>query len=337
MTMDQKTPGYTGDIAEQRLDPGQEYTRDIQEISYPEEQHNIWEDLFSGIFRPQFLEHICQQYKDGFEMLELESQQIPSLAYLNGRIQPRTGWRIERTAVRYTQADDWYLKFDQRVFLITDYLRSRDQIEFTPEPDIFHDIFGHLPYLALDFYARIEDKFAPAYLNATQDEKEVIKRLAWYSTEFGLVIQENRFKVFGAGIISSRAELANTIMEFYRLARANVIDYSREIFTQLQEQFDTHEDDLERIIAGVNELHQKGQMSSQNQGWNVVRALYDSLGISRAGYFGGDVILAPFDIEMIAAIPKTVYAFNPVFFVCESFDQMEHLLDSYLQPIADRA
>jgi phenylalanine-4-hydroxylase len=173
-------------------------------------------------------------------------------------------------------------------------------------------------------------------MKATQTEKEVIKRLAWYSTEFGLVMEDNRFKVFGAGIISGRAELANTIMEFYRLNRDNVIDYSGDVFAQLQEHFNKHKEDLKRIIAGVNELHQKGEMSSQDQGWNVVHGLYKKLGISRKGYFGGEVILAPFDVEMIAQIPKTVYAFNPMFFVCESFEQMDALLDSYLKPIAER-
>ena len=132
-------------------------------------------------------------------LLKLDPRRIPTVSYLNEQIQPRTGWRIERTVVRYTLADDWYQKFAQRIFLITDYLRTRDQMEFTPEPDMFHDIFGHLPYLTQNFYARIEDKFAPAYLKATETEREVIKRLAWYSTEFGLVMEDNRFKVFGAG------------------------------------------------------------------------------------------------------------------------------------------
>ena len=337
MVTNQKVPAYTGDIAEQHLDPSQEYTAENQEISFTDEQHAIWADLYAGIYQPYFLEHLCQEYKNGFELLRLDPGHIPTVKYLNEQIRPRTGWRIERTAVRYTLADDWYVKFGQRIFLITDYLRTRDQMEFTPEPDMFHDIFGHLPYLTQEFYARIEDKFAPAYMQATQEEKEVIKRLAWYSTEFGLVMENNRFKVFGAGIISGRAELANTIMEFYRLNRDNVIDYTGNVFSQLQKYFDTHRDDISRVIAGVNELHQKGEMSSQDQGWNVVHALYDQLGISRKGYFGGEVILAPFDVEMIAQIPKTVYAFNPMFFVCESFEQMDALLDSYLKPIAERS
>jgi phenylalanine-4-hydroxylase len=336
MTTNQNTPGYTGDIAEQHIDPSQEYSSANQEIDFSQEQHAIWADLFAGIHQPYLMEHLCNEYKMGLALLELDPRHIPTVVHLNERITPRTGWRIERTIVRYTLADDWYKKFAQRIFLITDYLRSRDQIEFTPEPDMFHDIFGHLPYLTMEFYARIEDKFAPAYMKATQDEREVIKRLAWYSTEFGLVMQDNRFKIFGAGTISGRAELANTIMEFYRLSRDKVINYSGNVFEQLKEQFLAHKDDVHRIVNGVNELHRMGQMSSQDKGWNVVHSLYKSLGISRDGYFGGEVILAPFDVETIARIPKTVYAFNPMFFVCESFEQMDALLDSYLKPIAMR-
>jgi phenylalanine-4-hydroxylase len=336
MTSNQNRPSYTGDIAEQHIDPALEYSTENQEIVFSNEQHAIWADLYDGIHQAYLLEHICQQFKDGLALLELDPRHIPTVAQLNDQITHRTGWRIERTIVRYTLADDWYEKFAQRIFLITDYLRTRDQIEFTPEPDMFHDIFGHLPYLTMEFYARIEDKFAPAYRKATPDEKEVIKRLAWYSTEFGLVIEDNRFKVFGAGIISGRAELANAIMEFYRLSRDTVIDYTDDVFEQLNNQFLAHKDDVYRIIDGVNDLHRQGKMSSQDQGWNVVHSLYDTLGINRDGYFGGEVILAPFDVETIAHIPKTVYAFNPMFFVCESFEQMDALLDSYLKQIALR-
>jgi len=108
------------------------------------------------------------------------------------------------------------------------------------------------------------------------------------------------------------------------------------VFAQLTREFLAHRDDVHRLIDGVNDLHRQGQMSSQDQGWNVVHSLYETLGIDRAGYFGGEVILAPFDVETIARIPKTVYAFNPMFFVCESFGQMDALLDSYLKPIALR-
>lgn len=337
MDKNQNATIYTGDIAAEHIDPAREYTTENQEIVFSAEQHAIWADLYAGIHQPYLLEHLCAEYKRGLELLELDPQHIVTVAHLNERITPRTGWRIERTAVRYTLADDWYKKFAQRVFLITDYLRTRDQMEFTPEPDMFHDIFGHLPFLTQQFYADIEDKFAPAYIKATAEEREVIKRLAWYSTEFGLVVQENRFKVFGAGIISGRKELTRTIMEFYRLGRDGVIDYTQDVYKQLNNQFLAGKNKLFRIIDGVNALHQKGQMSSADQGWNVVLSLYQNLGIQQDGIFGGEVILIPFDIETIARIPKTVYAFNPMLFVCESLEQMDDLLESYLGPIAARS
>lgn len=331
-----QTPIYTGDIAAEHIDPTKEYTTENQEISFSSEQHAIWADLYAGIHQPYLLEHLCDEYKRGLEFLQLDPNRIPTVAHLNERITPRTGWHIERTVVRYTLADDWYKKFAQRVFLITDYLRTRDQMEFTPEPDMFHDIFGHLPFLTQKFYADIEDKFAPAYMKATAEEKEVIKRLAWYSTEFGLIVQDNRFKVFGAGIISGRKELTRTIMEFYRLGRDSVIDYTQDVYGQLYQHFLANRNKLHRIIDGVNALHQKGQMSSADQGWNVVLSLYQNLGIQQDGIFGGEVIIVPFDIETIARIPKTVYAFNPMLFVCESLERMDELLDSYLKPIAMR-
>ncbi|MCB2178449.1 hypothetical protein KQH61_03450 [bacterium] len=335
MAADKKMPSYTGEIAPQQGD-SREYTADTQEIVFSEEQHAIWADLFAGIYQPYFTEHVCRAYLQGFERLKLDPARIPTVAYLNRQITPRTGWRVERTGVRYTMADDWYQKFARRIFLVTDYLRTRDQLDFTPEPDMFHDIFGHLPYLTMGFYARIEDKFAPAYLKATPEEREVIKRLAWYSTEFGLVMEDNRLKVFGAGIISGRAEFANTIMEFYRLNRDNVIDFSGDVYAQLRALTAAHQAEIMQVIAGVNALHQQGEMSSGDQGWNVIGHLCERLGIARTGFLGGEVILAPFEVDLIAKIPKTVYAFNPLFFVSESFEQMEAVLDAYLKPIAAR-
>ena len=337
MTSDQNVPVYTGDIAKQQVDPSSEYSQENQEITFSDEQHAIWADLFAGVYKSYLTEHICKEWRTGMGLLELDPKHIPTLKHLVDHITPRTGWRIERTVVRYTLADDWYKKFAQRIFLITDYLRTRDQMEFTPEPDMFHDIFGHLPFLTQEFYARIEDKFAPAYLKATQEEREVIKRLAWYSTEFGLVVQDNRFTVFGAGIISGRKELTRTIMEFYRLGRDNVIDYTRDIYEQLEGQFLEKKKDLFRIIDGINALHQKGQMSSESKGWNVVQLMYEDLRIETTGIFGGEVIIVPFNIETIARIPKTVYAFNPMLFVCRSLEEMDEILDSYLKPIAMRA
>src|SRR5215467_6853415 len=107
MTTDQNPQIYTGDIAKQKIDPSREYSAENQEIVFTEEQHAIWADLFGGIHQSYLMEHLCQEYKEGLKLLELDPRHIPTVAYLNDHITPRTGWRIERTVVRYTLADDW--------------------------------------------------------------------------------------------------------------------------------------------------------------------------------------------------------------------------------------
>src|ERR671925_195686 len=99
MTTNQK-PVYTGDIAEQHIDPSREYSAESQEIDFSSEQHAIWADLFSGVNQSYLMEHICQEFKDGLALLELDPHQIPTVVHLNDQITPRTGWRIERTVVR---------------------------------------------------------------------------------------------------------------------------------------------------------------------------------------------------------------------------------------------
>jgi phenylalanine-4-hydroxylase len=132
-----QTPTYTGDIAAEKFDPTKEYTKENQEIVFSAEHHAIWADLFAGIHQPYLLEHLCHEYRVGLEYLQLDPLRIPSVAHLNERINPRSGWRIERTAVRYTLADDWYKKFSQRVF---------DHRLFTDaRPDGVHARTGYVP------------------------------------------------------------------------------------------------------------------------------------------------------------------------------------------------
>src|SRR5512144_2512999 len=99
MTTNQNSPTYTGDIAPpgQHIDPAREYSTENQEIAFSAEQHAIWADLYEGVHQPYLLEHICQEYKDGLALLQLDPRQIPTVAYLNEQITPRTGWHIERT------------------------------------------------------------------------------------------------------------------------------------------------------------------------------------------------------------------------------------------------
>lgn len=204
-----------------------------RDIDFSPELHDIWATLYARQL-PVVQQHASQLYLEGFDILNMDAERIPSLPELNAQITPRSGWRTVRTVVRYSDAVPWYHHFAKRQFLITDYMRGRHELDFTPEPDMFHDIFGHLPFMVLPDYTALQEMFAPAFLRANDQQRENIKRLAWFSTEFGLIREHGDLKIFGAGLISSHGEI-NHIMAGNTPVRPftieNVIGYEKAIYT----------------------------------------------------------------------------------------------------------
>jgi phenylalanine-4-hydroxylase len=92
-------------------------------MEFSTEHHQIWETLARRQL-PKVARYACREYLEGFAILALPLERIPSLGYLNSRITPRTGWRTVRTAVRYSDAVPWYQAFARREFLVTDYMRA---------------------------------------------------------------------------------------------------------------------------------------------------------------------------------------------------------------------
>lgn len=181
------------------------------DVEFTEEQHDIWRALYA-MQAPEVQKYACREYLEGSQNLGLPADRIPSVPWLNERITPRTGWKTRRTKVRYSDAVQWYAHFAAKEFLITDYVRSREELDFTPEPDMFHDVYGHLPYFTLPEYVEIQQMFAPAFHKSKTDEqRETVKRLAWFSTEFGLIRQDGELKVFGTGLISSKGEMEHVL------------------------------------------------------------------------------------------------------------------------------
>jgi phenylalanine-4-hydroxylase len=207
----------------------------MEDIDFTPEQNKTWAELYRRQV-PRVQEHASVHYLSGFEKLELPAEHIPTLIELNAKITPASGWTVVRTDVRYTSSDDWYRYFERHEFLITNYMRSWEELDWTPEPDMFHDIFGHLPFWMNRYYAEIQEMFAPAYLAAASDEeKENIKRLAWYSTEFGMIREGGKMKVFGTGLMSGGEEFLNAAegrMTYHDFSIENVIGHDKVLYEQ---------------------------------------------------------------------------------------------------------
>lgn len=207
----------------------------MEDIDFTPEQHKTWAELYRRQV-PRVREHASSHYLTGFDLLELPSETIPTLDFLNSKITPASGWTVVRTDVRYTSSDDWYRYFERHEFLVTNYMRSWEELDWTPEPDMFHDIFGHLPFWMNRYYAELQELFAPAYLSAsTDEEKENIKRLAWYSTEFGMIREDGTMKVFGTGLMSGGDEFLNAAegrMTYHDFTLENVLGHDKVMYEQ---------------------------------------------------------------------------------------------------------
>ncbi len=178
--------------------------------AYTPEQHAIWTELVTRRM-PQLREHACSAYLEGFEQIGLQEDQLPQLKKVSARLQPRTGWNS--TAVSgFLPADAFFEMLAARKFPTTTWIRSRDAMEYTPEPDIFHDVFGHVPMHAHPVFADFLEQYGKVCAGLKSAEAlERMGRLFWFTVEFGVIHEAGKIKVYGSGLISSHGECTHVV------------------------------------------------------------------------------------------------------------------------------
>jgi phenylalanine-4-hydroxylase len=190
--------------------------------AYTDEQHTVWAELV-GRMLPELEKHAARAYLDGFEIIGLRRDRLPNLAAISARLTPRTGWNSTPVS-GFLPAPAFFEMLANRLFPTTTWLRSRDSLEYTPEPDIFHDVFGHVPMHAHAVFADFLEHYGRVCAGI-QDAGvlEKLGRLFWYTVEFGLIRERNEIKVYGSGLISSCAECRN-VMEGHCVVRDFSLD-----------------------------------------------------------------------------------------------------------------
>jgi len=178
--------------------------------AYTTGQHGTWAELVRRRM-PQLEQHAAQEYLDGFDALCLPYDRLPSLAAVSAKLERRTGWNATPVS-GFMPAPAFFEMLAARRFPTTTWLRGRDSLDYTPEPDIFHDVFGHVPMHAHSVFADFLANYGQVCARI-QDEAilERIGRLFWYTVEFGLIRQQGRVKVYGSGLISSDGECTNVL------------------------------------------------------------------------------------------------------------------------------
>jgi phenylalanine-4-hydroxylase len=172
---------------------------------YTPEEHRTWDTLFAR--QAKLLPgRASQAYLAGLDALKLSNGGIPNFEELSERLMKLTGWQV--VAVPGLVPDDVF--FDHmanRRFVAGNFIRRPDQLDYIQEPDVFHDVFGHVPMLADPVFA----DYLEAYGKGGQRALELgalknLGRLYWYTVEFGLIEEAGDLRIYVSGIVSSFAE-----------------------------------------------------------------------------------------------------------------------------------
>ena len=169
------------------------------------EEHRVWDLLFARQ-QERLAGRVVRAFAEGLDVLRLSRPGIPELGELNERLHARTGWQV--VAVPGLLPDDiFFAHLAARRFPAGNFIRSADQLDYLEEPDVFHDVFGHVPMLAnppvADFMQALGEAGLAAFASGNIHR---LSRLYWYTVEFGLACEDGQLKIYGAGLASSFEE-----------------------------------------------------------------------------------------------------------------------------------
>lgn len=170
-----------------------------------DEDHWVWDTLFA---RQQTLLHgrAVHEFEESLEVLHLSRPGIPNFDELNEKLGERTGWKV--VAVPGLVPDEvFYEHLSKRQFPAGNFIRKPNQLDYLEEPDVFHDVFGHVPLLTQPAVADFMHELGFLGRQALElGQLHRIARLYWYTVEFGLSLERGKPKIYGAGILSSFGE-----------------------------------------------------------------------------------------------------------------------------------
>lgn len=173
--------------------------------SYSRQDHAVWDELFArqAALLPG---RAVKEFIDGLDILRIAKPGIPNFEELSERLMKRTGWQV--VAVPGLVPDTVFFEhLANRRFVAGRFIRRPDQLDYLQEPDVFHDVFGHVPLLAHSVFADYMQAYGEGGLRADGlGAIEKLARLYWYTVEFGLIRQDAGLKIYGAGIVSSYGE-----------------------------------------------------------------------------------------------------------------------------------
>jgi phenylalanine-4-hydroxylase len=171
------------------------------------EEHRVWDTLYARQ-RRKLAGRAVAAFEHGLDSLLLSRSGIPDFDKLNARLFERSGWTV--VAVPGLVPDEvFFAHLARRQFPAGNFIRPATSLDYLEEPDVFHDVFGHVPLLADPWFADFMQRLGEEGLKAVaKDRVAIFSRLYWFTVEFGMALEEGQLKLYGAGLASSFGEAA---------------------------------------------------------------------------------------------------------------------------------
>ncbi len=186
--------------------PAADFTIDQDWPAYAPEEHQRWQTLFQRQ-AAQLPGRAAEEFLAGLDVLGMVGEGIPDFRRLNEVLWRRTGWKVVAVPGLVPDAV-FFAHLAARRFPATRFIRPADHLDYIQEPDVFHDVFGHVPLLANPVFADFMAAYGRQGVAALDRNRlDNLARLYWYTVEFGLVRTGAGLRIYGSGIVSSRAEV----------------------------------------------------------------------------------------------------------------------------------
>ena len=174
--------------------------------NYTSDDHEVWAILYSQQMKA--LKGIAtNDFFLGLDLCGFESDKIPHIESVNENLKKATGWEVY--IVPGLIADKPFFEFlANKKFPVTTWIRTKHELEYLEEPDMFHDVFAHVPLLSIQSFVDFVQGLAKIALKHIDNPEaiELISRLYWFTVEFGLIKEDAALRIYGAGILSSIGE-----------------------------------------------------------------------------------------------------------------------------------
>ncbi len=181
--------------------------------AYTEEDQKVWSLLFERQML-QLKNYAIQEFLDCVSAIGFNVEAIPNFELLNSSVLKAHGWEIE-VVKGIIPVEDFFCLLNQKKFPCSAWIRTMEQLDYLEEPDMFHDVFGHLPLLLNPMYNKFFQWIAKKALDNIENKAMIasLQRLYWYTIEFGLCYENGALKVYGAGLLSSIGETKFALSE----------------------------------------------------------------------------------------------------------------------------